>query len=138
MQPKYWPVFPTAPRLHSRRFEPLFPLARPLFWPAEAPFLAKPPSSRQKCSPFQRERYIIAPTPEKLPTQNHPILHPPSSLHDLTGTESAKAIAAGSAQEDTAARDAAYNALKEYMKEIMGTARGAFRGNAGALTKLKL
>jgi hypothetical protein len=56
----------------------------------------------------------------------------------LSGTDSDKARAAGDAQKSTESRDAAYEALKDYMKEIMGTARGAFRGNAGALTKLKL
>lgn len=61
-----------------------------------------------------------------------------AALDALTGTESDKAIAAGEAQETTTARDTAYNGLKEYMKEIRGVARGAFRGNPGALTKLKL
>ena len=40
--------------------------------------------------------------------------------------------------EDTAARDLAYTDLKEYMKELTGVARGALRGNKGALSKLKL
>ncbi len=56
----------------------------------------------------------------------------------LSGTDSEKAIAAGEAVDDTDARDLAYNNLKEYMKEIMGVARGVFRKNAGAKTKLKL
>lgn len=60
------------------------------------------------------------------------------AVTDLTGTDSQKAIAAGEAEQSTEARDAAYNDLKEYMKEIMGVARGVFRGNSGALTKLKL
>ena len=61
-----------------------------------------------------------------------------ASLDALSGTESGSATAAGAAQEATAARNEAYNALKEFIKEAHGVARGAFRGNPGALTKLKL
>ena len=61
-----------------------------------------------------------------------------ADLTALTGSESASNIAAGAAEEDTAARDTAYNALKEWIKEAHGVARGAFRKNAGALTKLNL
>ena len=61
-----------------------------------------------------------------------------ADLTALSGSESASNIAAGAAEEDTAARDNAYNALKEWIKEAHGVARGAFRKNAGALTKLNL
>ena len=40
--------------------------------------------------------------------------------------------------DDTDARDTAYNALKSYMKELQGTARGARRGKNGLLAKLGL
>jgi len=56
----------------------------------------------------------------------------------LTNSESNAAIAEGEAVEDTKARNDAYIALKDWIKEAHGVARGAFRGNAGALTKLKL
>ena len=42
------------------------------------------------------------------------------------------------ATEDTSARDTADNALKDYMKEFKGTARGGLRGNPGLLAKLGL
>ncbi|MEP6810675.1 MAG: hypothetical protein ABI992_10560, partial [Chthoniobacterales bacterium] len=61
-----------------------------------------------------------------------------TDLTALTQSDSASNIAAGAAEEDTTARDLAYNALKEWIKEAHGVARGAFRKNAGALTKLKL
>jgi len=61
-----------------------------------------------------------------------------TALDSLSGTESGKAIAAGAAEQSTAARDAAHAALKDFIKEAQGVARGAFRGNSGALTKLKL
>ena len=61
-----------------------------------------------------------------------------AALDTLAGTESSSAVAAGEAQQDTQARNEAYVALKEWTKEAQGVARGAFRGNAGALTKLKL
>jgi hypothetical protein len=61
-----------------------------------------------------------------------------AALDALAGTESQSAIAAGAAEQTTEARDQAYGALKEWIKEAHGVARGAFRGNAGALTKLKL
>ena len=69
--------------------------------------------------------------PARLTTLNN-------ALDALTGTESDSAVAAGEAEQTTEARDNAYNALKEFIKEAHGVARGAFRGNAGALTKLKL
>jgi hypothetical protein len=61
-----------------------------------------------------------------------------AAISALTGTESEAAISAGDAVEDTKARDDAYIALKDWIKEAHGVARGAFRGNDGALTKLKL
>jgi hypothetical protein len=61
-----------------------------------------------------------------------------AALDALSSTESGSAIAAGEAQQGTEARNDAYMALKEWIKEAHGVARGAFRGNPGALTKLKL
>lgn len=61
-----------------------------------------------------------------------------AALDALAGTDSETAIAAGEAEKDTKVRDGAYAALKEWIKEAHGVARGAFRGNAAALTKLKL
>lgn len=59
-------------------------------------------------------------------------------LDDLTGTGGEQDQAEGDAIEDTSARDTAYDALKAYMKELKGTARGALRGKAGPLAKLGL
>ena len=53
-----------------------------------------------------------------------------TALVSLSGTESDHAIAAGEAEQNTAERDAAYAALKEFIKEAHGV--------SGALTKLKL
>ncbi len=61
-----------------------------------------------------------------------------AAVSALAGSESDKAVAAGEKEEDTAARNTACQNLKTYMKEIMGVARGAFRGNPGGLAKLKL
>ncbi len=69
--------------------------------------------------------------PARLTTLNN-------AITALTGSESTAAIAEGDAVEDTEARDNAYTALKDWIKEAHGVARGAFRGNAGALTKLNL
>lgn len=60
------------------------------------------------------------------------------ALTALSGSESGRNIAAGAAEENTLARDAAYADVKEWIKEAHGVARGAFRGNQGALTNLKL
>jgi hypothetical protein len=57
-------------------------------------------------------------------------------LDDLTATGGDQDEALGDAMEDTTARDTAYNALKAYMKELKGTARGALRGKNGLLAKL--
>lgn len=59
-------------------------------------------------------------------------------LDDLTSTGGEQDEALGDAIEDTTARDTAYNALKAYMKELKGTARGALRGKNGLLAKLGL
>lgn len=61
-----------------------------------------------------------------------------AAVDALTGSGSDRDQAIGDAEEDTAARDLAYTDLKEFMKELTGTARGALRGNRGALSKLKL
>ena len=60
------------------------------------------------------------------------------NLDDLTGTGGEQDAALGDAIEDTAERDAAYHALKAFMKELKGTARGALRGKPGLLAKLEL
>jgi hypothetical protein len=59
-------------------------------------------------------------------------------LDDLTGTGGEQDEAEGDAIDDTTDRDAAYDALKEFMKEIKGVARGALRRKNGLLTKLGL
>lgn len=61
-----------------------------------------------------------------------------TALDALSGNESESAMAAAAAEETTAARNKACNEPKEFSKEADGVARGAFRGNPGALTKLKL
>ena len=60
------------------------------------------------------------------------------NLDDLTGTGGEQDAALGDAIEDTAERDSAYDALKAFMKELKGTARGALRGKPGLLAKLEL
>ncbi len=60
------------------------------------------------------------------------------NLDDLTGTGGDQDSALGDAIEDTAERDAAYDALKTFMKELKGTARGALRKKPGLLAKLEL
>lgn len=60
------------------------------------------------------------------------------NLDDLTGTGGEQDQALGDAIDDTAERDAAYTALKTFMKELKGTARGALRGKPGLLAKLEL
>jgi hypothetical protein len=61
-----------------------------------------------------------------------------AQLDDLTSTGGEQDEALGDAIEDTTARDEAYNALKTFMKELKGTARGALRGKHGLLAKLGL
>ena len=60
------------------------------------------------------------------------------NLDDLTGTGGTQDEAVGGAIDDTATRDTAYKALKTYMKELKGTARGALRAKPGLLAKLVL
>ena len=60
------------------------------------------------------------------------------NLDDLTGTSGEQDTALGDAIDDTAERDAAYTALKTFIKELKGTARGALRGKPGLLAKLEL
>ena len=60
------------------------------------------------------------------------------NLDDLTGTGGDQDEALGDAIDDTAQRDAAYDALKTFMKELKGTARGALRSKPGLLAKLEL
>jgi hypothetical protein len=60
------------------------------------------------------------------------------NLDDLTGTGGDQDTALGDAIENTAERDAAYAALKTFMKELKGTARGSLRGKPGLLAKLEL
>ena len=63
-----------------------------------------------------------------------------NSLDVLATLDAANEIAAGDGEDtpDTTERDAAYNALKDYMKELKGVARAAFRKNPEALEKLGL
>jgi len=60
------------------------------------------------------------------------------ALDGLTGTDADQNEAEGNAIGDTTARDQAYAALKEYIKELKATCRGAFRGKDALLAKLKL
>ena len=60
------------------------------------------------------------------------------NLDDLTGTGGEQDQALGDAIDDTSVRDAAYEALKDFMQELKGTARGALRGQHGLLAKLEL
>ena len=59
-----------------------------------------------------------------------------SSLQSLTGTAGDQDQAQGDAIEDTSVRDGAYEALKSYMKELKGVAKGALRGKHSLLSKL--
>lgn len=69
--------------------------------------------------------------PARLTTLNN-------AITALSGTDSETAIAEGAAAEDTKARNNAYLALKDWIKEAHGVARGVFRGDTAALTKVKL
>lgn len=82
-----------------------------------------------------------APYSTKLSKRGYPVVKLTDhlgALDTLTGTGADKEEATGGAQEDTAARDSAYMELKEFMKELQGVCRGAFRKQAGVLGKLKL
>jgi hypothetical protein len=61
-----------------------------------------------------------------------------AALDDLTATGGDQDESVGDAIDDTDARDKAYQALKTFMKELKGTARGALRGKNGLLAKLGL
>jgi hypothetical protein len=60
------------------------------------------------------------------------------NLDALVGTGSGQDESEGDAMGDTAARDAAYVALKDYIKELKATARGALRKQPALLAKLGL
>jgi hypothetical protein len=60
------------------------------------------------------------------------------NLDDLTGTAGEQDTATGDAIEDTAERDDAYARLKDFMKELKGTARGVLRNKPGLFAKLEL
>jgi hypothetical protein len=61
-----------------------------------------------------------------------------ANLDSFTDDKSKKDEAAGEAMESTEERNNAYVALRAYMKELKGVARGALRGKAGLLAKLDL
>ena len=61
-----------------------------------------------------------------------------NSLDVLATLNAASEIADGDDAPDTTERDAAYIALKDYMKELKGVSRAAFRKNPEALEKLGL
>ncbi len=82
-----------------------------------------------------------APYTTKLTKRGYPVARLTALLADLdtlTGTDSTRDTAEGDAKDDTTARDSAYLDLKEFMKELQGVCRGAFRKQAGVLGKLKL
>jgi hypothetical protein len=59
-----------------------------------------------------------------------------TALEDLTGNAGQQDQAQGDAIEDTAERDAAYDALRDFMMELKGVAKGALRGKPALLSKL--
>lgn len=61
-----------------------------------------------------------------------------ANLESFTEDKSHRDEASGDAVQATKDRNDAYVLLRVYMKEIKGVARGALRGKAGALSKLKL
>jgi hypothetical protein len=61
-----------------------------------------------------------------------------AALEALTLTIAGHDETQGDAIADTATRDTAYHALKEFMKELKGTARGALRSQPALLAKLGL
>lgn len=61
-----------------------------------------------------------------------------AALDAFTVTAADQDEAQGDAIGDTAKRDAAYAALREFMKELKGVAKGTLRGQPGLLAKLKL
>ena len=61
-----------------------------------------------------------------------------AALNDITSHAADQDQAEGAAIGDTAARDQAYDDLREFMKELKGVAKGALRGKPGLLAKLGL
>jgi len=60
------------------------------------------------------------------------------NLDSFTEDKSKKDEAAGEAMDSTEERNNAYVALRAYMKELKGVARGALRGKPGLRAKLEL
>lgn len=82
-----------------------------------------------------------APQSAKLTKRGYPaaVLDPLiTSLNALTATAGDQDEAQGGAIGNTAARDAAYDALRKFMKELKGVAKGALRGKPALLAKLGL
>ncbi len=79
-------------------------------------------------------------TPAPAPGSSAPSPKRPRGIHDkIIGaylTDAKKFLKVAS--EDPAERAAAYEALKTFMKELKGTARGALRGKPGLLAKLEM
>jgi hypothetical protein len=61
-----------------------------------------------------------------------------ANLDSFTEDKSKKDEAAGEAIDSTGERNTAYVALRAYMKELKGVARGALRGKPGLRAKLEL
>ncbi len=80
------------------------------------------------------------PSPQPNPKIPTPAVLAPliAALDDFTLTAADQDEAQGDAIGDTAKRDAAYAALREFMKELKGVAKGTLRGQPGLLAKLKL
>ncbi len=82
-----------------------------------------------------------APQAVKLVKRGYPaaVLDPLiADLNTLTGTSGDQDQAQGDAIGDTAARDAAYDALRKFMKELKGVTKGALRRKPSLLSKLGL
>ena len=82
-----------------------------------------------------------APQSAKLIKRGYPatVLDPLiASLNTLTATAADQDEAQGGAVGNTEARDAAYDALRGFMKELKGVAKGALRGKHALLSKLGL
>jgi hypothetical protein len=60
------------------------------------------------------------------------------NLENFTHDKSKKDEAAGEAIDSTEERNDAYDALRAYLKELKGVARGALRGKPGLRAKLEL
>ena len=82
-----------------------------------------------------------APQSAKLIKRGYPaaVLNPLiANLHALTAAAGDQDEAQGGAVGNTEARDAAYDALRGFMKELKGVAKGALRGKHALLSKLGL